>query len=421
MIEIKPSGKIDAVFDAPPSKAHTLRALFISSLASGKTTLARPLLADDQLVAMNALKEFGVVFQPKGESLDVLGTGGELSLPKKEVFVGNSGVTARFLLSFAALCPPGEITVDGDPRMRERPVGDLAEALSLLGVKIKFLEKKGFFPLTVSGKTLGGGRTSINAEISSQYFSSILISAPYAESDVSIGAVGAMRSRPYVDITVQMMRDFGVKAKNSAYKDFFVNAGQRYKGRKFDIEGDYSNSAYFFAAAAVTGGKVLVRNLPKGSAQGDKKFLDFLGEMGCGVKEKGNEVSVEGKGLRGITADLSDYPDIAQPLAVVAAFAKGRTVIRNVGHLRFKECDRLNATAVELKKIGAKAAVNGDDLVIDGGRALHGADIETYSDHRMAMSFAVAGLAVKGIGILGEDCVKKSFPDFFAELRKVYS
>jgi len=420
MIEIKPIGRMNAVVQAPPSKAHTLRALFIAALAKGKSEIVNPLLADDQLIAIDALRLFGVNFSVQKDSVLVNGMSGKLHLPEKDVFVGDSGVTARFLPSFAALAPPGKIIITGSKRMGERPVKDLIDALAMLGVRIESVNNNGCFPLAVFSGTFKGGKTVLSGEISSQYFSSILLSAPYAKQDVAIDSIGPISSKPYIDVSIDLMRKFGVKAENKDYKRFFVKAGQRYKGKRYLVEGDYSNAAYFFAAAAVAKGTVKVKNLNPVSAQGDKIFVDLLAKMGCKVKKGKDSITVAGNELHGISADLNDFPDIVQPLAVVASFAKGKTVLRNIGHLRLKECDRLNATATELRRIGINAVVEKDDLIIEGGTP-HGAEIETYNDHRMAMSFAIAGLAVKGIKIKNEECVGKSFPGFFKELQKLYA
>jgi 3-phosphoshikimate 1-carboxyvinyltransferase len=418
LLEIEPVKELDAAVEAPPSKAFTLRALFIASLASGKSRLLKALLADDQIFAIKALKCFGAEFTVKGSNVEVEGNGGCLELPEREIFVGNSGVTARLIAAYAALAPIGRVVVRGDERMETgRPIQELLDALGQLGVKAVSLKKNGFLPIAVEGGSFVGGGATLRGSESSQYYSSILISAPYAERDVRIVSAGEMRSKPYVAITMQAMSDFGVRVENKNYALFCVESGQRYRARTYRIEGDYSSAAYFFAAAAITGGRARVSNLNATSVQGDRFFVDCLERMGCRVERSGNSIAVAGGRLSPITVDMGDYPDIVQPLAVVAAFAEGRSVFTGIGHLRFKECDRLYSTAAELRKLGVNAVAAQDSLAVEGNpRGVHGALVETYNDHRMAMSFAVAGLRVKGIKIKNPACVKKSFPSFFEEL-----
>tara|TARA_Y100000310_G_scaffold345136_2_gene462107 strand:- start:1848 stop:3128 length:1281 start_codon:yes stop_codon:yes gene_type:complete len=420
-VEIFPVNGLNAKVAAPPSKAHTLRALFMAALTNGKTILLNPLLAEDQIYAINALKAFGVEIELVEGNAIVHGKGADLTLPSEEIFVGNSGVTARFITTFASLAPEGQIIVSGDKRMQSgRPIQDLLDALAPLGIKARSMKGNGCLPIEVEGNSFQGGKTKLSGKISSQYFSSILISAPHAKEKVEIETVGELRSKPYIDITIDLMKEFGVTAINNEYKNFTVKAGQSYVPKEYKVEGDYSNAAYFFAAAAITQGKVEVTNLNPTSAQGDKFFVECLQKMGCSVENKENSIVVQGKALNGITVDMSDYPDIVPPLAVVAAFAEGTTIISNIEHLRYKECDRLEATATELKKLGAEVETTRDSLKVTGNAfALKGAEIETYNDHRMAMSFAIAGLKVSGIKVNDPACVKKSFPNFFDKLKEL--
>jgi len=238
MIEIKPVKKVNAVFEAPPSKAHTLRALFIAALAKGESHLLKPLLAEDQMIAIEALQQFGAKFEVKDDLVIIQGTGGELSLPEKEVFVGNSGVTARFMVSLAALCPEGKVIITGTDRMKERPVKSLLGALRMLGVRVESANKDDHFPLAVFGKTFDGGETTLKGSVSSQYFSSILLSAPYAKNDVIVQAESEVKSKPYIDITLDIMKNFGVEAKNKNYSLFSVKAGKLYRGKRYKVEGE---------------------------------------------------------------------------------------------------------------------------------------------------------------------------------------
>ncbi|MFH1256549.1 MAG: 3-phosphoshikimate 1-carboxyvinyltransferase [Candidatus Diapherotrites archaeon] len=422
-IEIRPAEKLDAIVSAPPSKAYTLRALFVAALARGKSALHNCLLAEDQLHAINALRALGVKIEINGKEATVFGSGGEISAPEKEIFVGNSGVTSRFLASVAALAKNGSVTVSGDKRMQQRPIKELLEALKKLGVKAESVKKNGCPPYRIFGSGLIGGKTSLRGEESSQYLSSLLLAAPFAKKNVSVKVNGKLASKPYIELTIGVMKDFGVKVGNNGYREFLVKAGQRYKARDYAVEGDYSSASYFFAAAAISGGSVRVENLNPKSAQGDRKFLEILKKMGCMVKKERGFVEVSGpkKGkLKAVNVEMAGMPDVAMTLAVVAAFAKGKTKIKNIGNLRLKESDRITATVNELKRIGAKARELKDGIEITGGaQALHGAEIETYNDHRIAMAFAVAGLRVKGVKIRNPECVNKSFPEFFSVLESL--
>jgi 3-phosphoshikimate 1-carboxyvinyltransferase len=243
--------------------------------------------------------------------------------------------------------------------------------------------------------------------------------APYAQRDVNIEVTGSLASQPYVDITREVMSAFGVEVRNEGYHSFFIRAGQRYLPQKYRIEGDASNASYFFSAAAVCKGRVRVGNLNPATIQGDIGFLEILERMGCRVIRGNNWIEVQGGELHGIEMDMNEMPDLVPTLAVTAAFARGKTVIQNIGHLRLKESDRIYALAAELSKMGIRVREEEDGLEIEGGKA-RGAEIETYNDHRMAMSFAIAGLAVPGVKIKGERCVGKSFPEFWAVLQKLY-
>jgi len=409
--------KIKTTIEAPPSKSHTLRAFFIASLAQGKSVLKNPLLAQDQKYAMEALKNFNVDFKVKEK--EVIVNSKELKTLKDKVFIGNSGVTARFLASLAALSDKGVI-IDGTERMRKgRPIKELIQGLKKLGVKIE--SQNNCLPIKVKGNTFEGGVTELKGEISSQYFSSILISAPYAKKDVTIKCIGKMSSKPYIDITIQTMKDFGVKVKNNNYQEFYIKSNQKYQPRDYQIEGDYSNASYFLAAVAINKGKITIKNLKRDSTQGDKVFLDCLEKMGCQVVKKKNEVTLtSNKELKSIgKIDMNSYPDLVPTLAVVSVFAQGKTEIVNIGHLRFKECDRIKALAQELKKVGAKIEEKKDSLVIFKSE-LYGSKIKCYNDHRIAMAFSVLGLKIPGIVIEDEKCVGKSFNNFYQVFEKIY-
>jgi len=325
----------------------------------------------------------------------------------------------RLLTAVCALCREGgEIVLDGDEHMRRRPIGELVRALRELGVEAA--SQGGFPPVSVAASGLAGGRCRLDASQSSQYVSAILLAAPYAAAPVTVEIKGTLVSRPYVEMTMQTMADFGVRAEAQGRHLFNVAAGQCYQARDLRIEADASNASYFLAAAAATGGRVVAEGLREGSLQGDMAFLDVLALMGCSVERGGGAVVVSRQGpLRAIDIDMGRMPDVVPTLAVLAALAEGRTHIRNVGHLRIKECDRLAAVATELARCGVRVQELPAELIIEGGRA-RGAEIETYDDHRIAMSFAVLGLAVEGIAIKNPGCVAKSFPDFWERFDNLY-
>lgn len=416
MKQIKPVEELDAAFTAPPSKAHTLRALFIASLAEGKSVLKNALNAEDQKIAAEALSLFGAKINFNGKDFIIEGTGGNLNAPNETIFVGNSGVTSRFLVPIAALAS-GNSVIDGDERMRERPIHDLVNSLSKAGVKAEAVNDCP--PVKVEGKTFLGGMTTIPGNKSSQYLSAMLIAAPYTEKGLLVDIEGDLKSKPYVDITLDCMKEFGISSVNRDYKEFYVRGKQKYNAIEYEIEGDYSSASYFFAAAAITKGKVRVENLNPYSKQGDKFFLECLKRMGCEVMLGKDFVEVKGGNLSGISIDMGDYPDIVPTLGVVAAFADGKTEINNVAHLALKESNRIESTAKNLMACKIAAVAKEDSLEIVGGKP-RGTEIETFNDHRIAMAFSIMGLVVSGIIIDDENVVSKSYPDFYKELEKAY-
>ncbi len=415
MLAIKTKKYVDAVIEAPPSKSYTQRALIIAALAKGRSVIKSPLFSGDTCCMIDALKQFGVKIDRKAGNLVVYGSNGSLKQPKEKIFVGNAGTAMRFLTALASITD-GTTTITGDKRMQQRPMHDLLDALKRLGVKS---ESNGFPPVKIYGISFNGGNVKLRAEVSSQYLSSILMCAPYAKKEVTINIVGELTSKPYVDITLEVMKKFGVNVKNINYKKFFVKNNKKYRARNYKIEGDASSASYFFAAAAVTKGKVMVKNINPDSKQGDIKLVELLKKMGCDVNRGRDFIRVEGSTLKGIDVDMNQMPDIVPTLAVASVFADGTTTIRNVANLRHKETDRLKALAFELRKIGANIEEMPDGLRIKR-RRLQKAIIKTYNDHRMAMSFAVAGLAISGIRIKNPACVAKSFPDFWDKFNELY-
>ncbi|MBI2659654.1 3-phosphoshikimate 1-carboxyvinyltransferase [Candidatus Woesearchaeota archaeon] len=415
MLAIKTRRHVNATIEAPSSKSYTQRALIVASLANGKSVIKNPLFSEDTFYMISALKQFGVSIVKKGRNLIVHGTNGNLKSPDKPVFVGNAGTAMRFLSAFASLAKE-KITITGDKRMQQRPLQDLIDALKQLGVKVE--SNGGCPPVDIYGN-FAGGNARLKSGISSQYLSSILMCAPYAKKDVAISIAGNLTSKPYIDITLDVMKNFGVNVKNHDYKKFTIRNTEKYKPRVYKVEGDASSASYFFAAAAITKGKVMVKNINPRSKQGDIKFLDTLKRMGCGVRKGNDFAEVKGESLKGIDVEMGNMPDIVPTLAVTSIFADGMTIIRNASNLRYKETDRLKALAFELRKIGANVEERQDGLAIKRKR-LQKAVVETYNDHRMAMSFAIAGLAISGIRIKNPNCVAKSFPDFWEKFSLLY-
>ncbi len=415
MIEIKPLHDCDAVVQLPGSKSYTHRALIISALAEGESLLIHALRSEDTEYTAQALKAFGVAIFWEKDRVRVRGGGSKLKGEEERIFVGNSGTSMRFLTALAAL-RGGRTLLDGSERMRKRPIGDLLEGLRALGVRAYSKEKEGYPPVVVEPHGLKGGAAKVRGEESSQFLSALLMIAPYALQDTYVEVSDRLVSKPYVDMTRDTMSAFGVKVQSEGYHSFFVRAGQRYLPQQYQIEGDASNASYFFSAAAIVKGKVRVENFCPNSIQGDAGFLDILGKMGCGVIRGDCWAEVRGGELHGVEVDMNSMPDLVPTLAVTAAFAKGETTIRNIAHLRLKESDRVEALKGELLRIGIRVEEGKDWLKIEGGKP-HGAEVETYNDHRLAMSFAIVGLVVPGIKIKGEECVDKSFPEFWEKFR----
>jgi len=421
MIAITPVSTIDATITVPGSKSLTQRALIAAALAEGPSRLIGPLASEDTRYTMAALRAMGVVCDDQDpDCWQVNGTGGLIRQPEGDIFLGNNGTATRFLTSVAAL-GQGRFRITGSERMAQRPILPLMEALRGWGVTIDSDADNGCPPLTLAATGLRGGRTVLPEGKSSQYLSSLLLVAPYALTPAELEVRGEILSRPYVEMTLAVMADFGIRVEAAPALNAFRIPQGRYQGRTYAIEGDASGASYFWAAAAVTGGRVTVANVPIPSLQGDANLLPYLARMGCRIDRTGTGITVTGADqLEGIEVDMGDMPDVAPTLAVVAAFAEGTTVINNIAHLRIKECDRLSAVVTELRRLGAEVEEEEARMIIhgkNGGSNLHGATIATYDDHRMAMAFAVAGLRIPGVEISGEDCVAKSFPDFWQRFR----
>jgi 3-phosphoshikimate 1-carboxyvinyltransferase len=413
-LAIKPRVRpVEAVVRPPGSKSITNRALIVASLAQGVSRLEDALEADDTEAMRDCLSRLGVMIDDVADPWLIRGTGGELSVPTGTLDARGSGTTARFVGALAALVP-GEVKVDGNTRMRQRPIEELESSLRAMGARASSVQ--GHLPLTVHGGRLPGGPLEVDARRSSQFVSALLLVAPLAGSTTRLRLRdGILVSRPYVRSTVEVMRTFGAEVTEDE-EGFLVEAGG-YRAVDFLVEADASAAAYPLVAAAITGGMVAVAGIPAGSIQPDLALVPVLEEMGCTVRRGSDRLDLIGPAgpLRAIDIDLNQAPDAVLALAVAALFADGSSRLRNIGNLRHKETDRLAALETELIRVGARAWIEGDDLVVVPG-PLRPAVVSTYNDHRMAMAFALVGLRQPGIIIADPGCVQKTWPGYFQML-----
>jgi len=429
-VTIQPVTRPFAAKITPPgSKSLTNRALVLAALADGTSHLSNVLFADDTVVMLQCLKRLGfdLDVDEAANTVRVAGRAGTIPAPSADLSCGNSGTTIRFLTAVCGL-GRGDYRLDGIPRMRQRPIGDLVALLKNLGVRIEYEMQHGFPPVMVHGSGLAGGMARFGASQSSQFLSAALQIAPYARHEVQIDIDGRQTSWPYVAMTMRLMDEFHVIPElvrdpaTGEPRRVIIPHGSPYRATDYAVEPDASNASYFLAAAAIhPGAKVTVERLGKRSLQGDVGFADVLHRMGADLLFGGDFITVIGpKRLRGIEADLSSMPDTAQTLAVAALFAEGPTTITGLHTLRVKETDRVAALATELAKLGAEITVDGDDLTIHPPeRDIRPASINTYDDHRMAMSFALAGTKTAGVTINDAQCVNKTYPRFFEDLERV--
>lgn len=411
MIEIRPRQIEQAVVQVPGSKSYTHRYLIAAALSDGRCTLYNVLRSEDTLLTLDALSRMGIPIEKGEQAVAVQGREGELLPVADPIHLGNSGTSIRLLTAVAAL-GRGRTVLTGSPRLQQRPIGDLLDGLRQAGVFARSLHDNGCPPVEIHGGKIEGGSVDLRCRVSSQFLSALLLIAPCTQKGLDIRVVEGPVSRPYVDMTVHVMEKFGISVRREGYSRFEVGGGQGYRFSDFTVEPDASQAGYFWAAAAVTGGCVTVRGITGTSRQGDARFAEVLRHMGCRMMAEADGITICGGPLRGIEVDMADMPDVVPTLAVVASFAEGTTRITGVGHLKAKESDRLGAVVTELSKMGIDAFCNDSGMEIRGGSP-KGARIYTYDDHRVAMSFAVAGLRVPGVLIENETCVEKSFPDFW--------
>jgi 3-phosphoshikimate 1-carboxyvinyltransferase len=413
------SQPVNASLTPPGSKSYTNRALPIAALADGVSVISGALFSDDTRYMAQALRQLGigVLADEAAQTFTVTGTGGRLQPSSEVLFIGNSGTSARFLTPLVAL-GSGEYIIDGVPAMRKRPIGPLTTALNALGGSVTASDT-GCPPLQISARGIRGGRYAIRGDLSSQYLSGLLMSAPYFAQGLELTVIGELVSKPYLQVTGQTMGAFGVAMKISADFSSFAVAAGHYSPAAYPVEPDASAASYLFAAAAITGGCVTVPGLGTDSLQGDLNFVRVLEQMGCAVTMDARQTTVVGPAtLRGVTVDMSQISDTAQTLAAVAVFADSPTRVTGIGFIRGKETDRVAAVVTELQRLGIEATEEDDGFVIQPG-ATKAAAVQTYDDHRMAMSFALIGLRNPGVTILEPACVAKTFPTYWDVLESL--
>ncbi len=423
MVEIRPARRpVVAVTRLPGSKSYTNRALLVAALAEGTSVLRGALFSDDTHYMATALSDLGfrVATDAPAEIMTIGGAGGQVPSRGAWLSCGNAGTAVRFLMALVSL-GHGRFAVDGSARMRERPQQPLIDALRALGVNCHSEHHNGCPPVIVDADGCRGGEVTVDGTLSSQYFSALAMVAPAMTEGITIHVTGELVSKPYLDLTADIMAEFGVTMQNDGYRRFHVAPGQRYTAREYQVEPDASAASYFFAAAALTGGRVTVVGLSRRSRQGDLRFLDVLERMGCQVTDGEQGLTVQGPPqLRGVTEDMNDISDTALTLAALAPFADGPTEVRNIAHVRRQESDRIAAVATELGRLGVKVEERPDGWRIEPGTPRGGA-VETYDDHRMAMAFSLIGLRTPGLRICDPDCVTKTFPSFFTRFSALTS
>ena len=418
MIEIKTKPIGNKTVIVPGSKSYTHRILIATALSQGICVIKNMLKSEDTLLTLAALKQMGIQMVYVEDRLQVHGMNGTLMPCPDPIYLGNSGTSMRLLTGVAAL-GKGTYTLTGTERMYERPLQDLLDGLAQININAVSVNNNGCPPVAIKSATLKGRKVELKCNISSQYLSAMLLIAPCTKEGLDITIPHGMVSKPYVDMTIDIMTRLGIEVNREAYSRFQIAGRQPYAAGSYTVEPDCSQAGYFWGAAAVTGTSIKVKGITKATRQGDVGFVDVLEKMGCRALHEADGITITGGRLSGIEVDMSNMPDMVPTLGVVAAFAEGTTVITNVAHLKEKESDRLGAVAAELVKIGIDARAHDSGLVIKGGSA-RGSEINTYNDHRIAMSFAIAGLKVPGIFIQDQTCVQKSFPNFWDVFEGLY-
>lgn len=407
LLKVKKSITHGAV-SIPGSKSHTIRALFIASLAAGRSVIRNPLLSGDAFSAADVCKSFGARFESTEDSFIVNGFGASPAVPENIVDVGNSGTSLRFAMMTAGLAD-GATVFTGDKQIRRRPLGSLISAMNQLGGEVFSTRGNDMAPVVVKGR-LSGGRTQLDA-LTSQYLSSILINAPLLDNDTEI-TVSRLNEIPYVEMTMWWLDNQGIEYRNDRFNTIWIKGGQRYKALDVSIPGDFSSATFFMVLAAISGGEFVLKNLDMSDPQGDKKVLDYLNEMGADVRHSSEGIVIKGNGLKGIEIDMNSTPDALPAMAVAGCFADGETRLVNVPQARVKETDRISVMCSELKKMGADIEELPEGLVIRKSK-MRGCTVSGYNDHRIVMALAVAGMNIEGETIIETaEAMNVTFPAF---------
>ncbi|MBU2876414.1 MULTISPECIES: 3-phosphoshikimate 1-carboxyvinyltransferase [Alteromonadaceae] len=421
-LRLEPISKVQGTVNVPGSKSLSNRALLLAALAKGETTLTNLLDSDDIRHMLDALSLLGVAYQLSDDKTQciVQGNNGVFNTDSKiEMFLGNAGTAMRPLCA-ALAASNGEYVLTGEPRMEERPIGALVDALSQAGAEISYLKSDGYPPLHIKGKALSGGKIQVDGSVSSQFLTAVLMAAPLFSDDSQIDIIGELVSKPYIDITLDTMAKFGVTVENDNYQSFKITGNQTYQSPgTFLVEGDASSASYFLAAGAIKGGTVKVTGVGAKSIQGDIKFADVLSAMGAKVTWGDDFIEVTGAPLTAIDMDMNHIPDAAMTIATTALFATGTTKMTNIYNWRVKETDRLAAMATELRKLGAEVKEGHDFIEVTAPAKLQEAEIDTYNDHRVAMCFSLVALSDTAVVINDPGCTAKTFPDYFERFASI--
>jgi len=424
MLIVKKTSEIKGIINAPPSKSYTHRAVICAALANGVSNLKNPLNGADCLSSAHACRMLGAEVETETEKWTVKGT--DLKIPDNIIDIGNSGTTLRILTGISSQIPNGYVVLTGDESIRKRPMQPLLNALEQLGIEAFSTRNNGIAPIVVKAGKISNNTVKIRGDMSSQFITSLMMTLPFSETDSEIILTTPLKSEPYLNITIDVLDKFGVKIEKISEENktgYKIKGKQSYKPCDYTIEGDYSSASYLVAAGVLLNSDIVIKNVFKNSEQGDREIIEIVKKMGADVEINEDNVKIKGPyNLKGIEIDVTDIPDLVPTIAVLGCFAEGKTVVYNGEHVRLKECDRLNACAVELSKMGADIEEKQDGLVITGVKKLIGAKLKTHHDHRLVMAFTIAGMMAEGDTIIeGEDSVKISFPDFIEKMKSIGS
>ena len=437
LIVEKTNKKLEGEVIIPPSKSYTHRAVICASLGNGTSKIYNPLNSADCLSSVSSCIMLGAKINTNNKNLWVVtGVNNNIKTPENVIDIGNSGTTLRILTGIVSQIPGGYAILTGDNSIIKRPMGPLIEALNNLGIEVFSAKPNNTAPIIVKSSEIKNNVVEIRGDMSSQFITSLLMTLPFSKNDSIVKITTPLKSEPYVDITIDVLSKFGINIEKEVIKDndnannnnnnnnlinFKIKGNQKYKSRDYTVEGDYSSSSYFIALGVLTNSNIILKNLFKNSKQGDKEIINIVKKMGAEVIEEEDKIIIKGPyNLKGIDVDVKNTPDLVPTIAILGCFAKGTTTIYNGEHVRLKECDRLNACAVELSKMGADIKETLDGLIINGVDKLKGAELETYHDHRLVMAFTIAGIMAEGKTIIkGEDSVKISFPNFVETIKSL--